>query len=83
MQLNEVKKEKAISGPVQNDVHTQREKRSEKYVEQSRGGRRGLVTFSSLVFFTRLVKLGKKCEFAQCTPGRLTKVRARDGGLVY
>jgi hypothetical protein len=37
MQLN-FKKEKVISGPVQNDVHTQREKRSEKYVEQSRGG---------------------------------------------
>jgi len=36
MQLNEVKK-KVISGPVQNDVHTQREKRSEKYVGQSRG----------------------------------------------
>ena len=26
------------------------------------------VTFSSLVFFTRLVKLGKKCEFGVNAP---------------
>ena len=41
------------------------------------------MTFSSLVFFTRLVKLGKKSNCSQCTPGKLKKVRARDSGLVY
>jgi hypothetical protein len=81
MQLNEVKK--VISGPVQNDVHTQREKGVKNMLGSlvEEGG------VGELFFACVLHETGETWQkvriCSQCTPGRLTKVRARDSGLVY